>query len=82
MTDSRRTTPRRNAFTFGTLHLQDEAVACLVWDESDLGAQIELESPIAVPDQVRVATNPTAPVRPAQVAWRRGRRLGLTFLPL
>ncbi|MDP4021858.1 pilus assembly protein PilZ [Methylobacterium sp. NEAU 140] len=80
MLDDRRGAFRRNAFTFGAVTGIGPEIECLVWDATESGAQIEVADPDRVPDRFDLRLTVDAPARPVAVAWRRGRRLGLTFL--
>ena len=79
MTDDRRVAYRRNAFTFGALQVDAGEIGCLVWDATETGAQIEVEEPHAVPDRFSLRLEDGAAPRPATVAWRGGRRIGVAF---
>ena len=79
MTENRRGTFRKNAFTFGAVLLDGSEVSCLVWDATDVGAQIEVEDDQAVPDRFPLRVSAGTEPRPATVAWRRSRRIGIAF---
>ncbi len=79
MTENRRGTYRRNAFTFGALLLDRGEVGCLVWDANDTGAQIEVEDDQPVPDRFLLRLAAGSDPRPATVVWRRSRRIGIAF---
>jgi hypothetical protein len=79
MADDRRGAHRRNAFTFGAVQIGGSETACLVWDATEAGAQIEVEAPDALPDRFGLRLRADAPARPATVAWRRSRRIGVAF---
>ncbi|KQS74571.1 MULTISPECIES: hypothetical protein [Methylobacterium] len=79
MTENRRGTFRKNAFTFGAVLLDGGEVSCLVWDATDVGAQIEVEDDQAVPDRFALRVSTGTEPRPATVAWRRSRRIGIAF---
>nr|WP_042672290.1 hypothetical protein [Methylobacterium sp. B34] len=79
MTENRRGTFRKNAFTFGAVLLDGGEVSCLVWDATDVGAQIEVENDQAVPDRFALRVSTGTEPRPATVAWRRSRRIGIAF---
>ena len=79
MTEDRRGTFRRNAFTFGTLLLPRGEVGCLVWDATETGAQIEVEDGEAVPDRFPLRLTADGDPREATVAWRQSRRIGIAF---
>ena len=79
MAEDRRGAPRRNAFTIGAVETGDGSRECLVWDSSETGALIEIDEPGLLPETVAVRVTAEAPLRPATVAWREGKRVGLTF---
>ena len=79
MTEDRRGTFRRNAFTFGSLLLAHGEVSCLVWDATETGAQIEVEDGQPVPDRFPLRLTTDGDPRPVTVAWRRSRRIGIAF---
>lgn len=80
MSEERRGSYRRNAFTFGTVEGEDGEIDCLVWDVTQAGALIEIEQSVDLPEQVRVRLKPQTAMREANVAWQRGKRAGLTFV--
>lgn len=79
MTEDRRSAFRKNAFTFGALLLGGGEVDCLVWDATEVGAQIEVEKPQSVPERFSLRLSEGADPRPAAVAWRRRHRIGIAF---
>lgn len=79
MTENRRGAFRKNAFTFGSLLLASGEVGCLVWDATDTGAQIEVADDQTVPDRFSLRLTADGDPRPAAVAWRRDRRIGIAF---
>jgi hypothetical protein len=81
MSDNRRLEPRKNAFRFGSLFYDGLAspLDCLVWDESELGAMIEVETPDVVPERFSLSSGPDNPQRNCVVVRRHGRRLGVSF---
>lgn len=79
MTDDRRVAYRKNAFTFGALTMEEGEIGCLVWDANETGAQIEVEEPHSVPDRFALRLQDGSAPQWATVAWRRSRRIGITF---
>ncbi|GLS42092.1 pilus assembly protein PilZ [Methylobacterium brachythecii] len=81
MTDNRRLEPRTNAFLFGSILLDDLSSQrdCLVWDESQIGAMIEVAGSEEIPDRFSLAIGPHRRARPCAVVRRDGRRLGVVF---
>ncbi|KQP91055.1 pilus assembly protein PilZ [Methylobacterium sp. Leaf113] len=82
MEQNRRAARRSDAFRIGSLALDvgTSAIDCLVWNQSETGAQIEVESPAAVPDQFTLMMSAYAKPRRCHVVWRDGRKLGITFV--
>lgn len=57
------------------------ARACLVLDLSTSGAKISIDDPSAVHTKLRLSfTRDGAKGRHCEVAWRRGRTMGLKFI--
>lgn len=79
MTEDRRGAFRKNAFTFGAVLLTRGEIGCLVWDATEAGAQIEVEDGEPVPDRFSIRLTAGGDPRPASVAWRRSRRIGIAF---
>lgn len=79
MSDDRRGTYRRNAFTFGAVETAEGEIGCLVWDVNESGALIEIESEVDLPETLRARLAPEAEYREATLAWQRGKRAGLAF---
>ncbi|MCJ2053582.1 PilZ domain-containing protein [Methylobacterium sp. J-070] len=79
MTENRRGAFRSNAFTFGALLLAGGEVGCLVWDATEAGAQIEVPDDQPVPDRFPLRLTEGGVPRPATVAWRLHRRIGIAF---
>ncbi|GEP10073.1 pilus assembly protein PilZ [Methylobacterium gnaphalii] len=81
MTDNRRLEPRKNAFLFGSIYLDERPLQldCLVWDESQCGAMIEVSEPGQIPDRFNLAIGPHRRPRICTVVRRDGRRLAVVF---
>lgn len=81
MTDNRRLEPRKNAFRFGSLAIDGQTGArdCLVWDESDTGAMIEVSTEEPIPDRFSLTIGEHHRPRACSVMRRDGRRLGVVF---
>ncbi|KQO59943.1 pilus assembly protein PilZ [Methylobacterium sp. SD274] len=81
MTTNRRSASRKDAFRIGALSFGNDRpdIDCLVWDQSETGAQIEVEVPEAVPDEFILVMTAYAKPRACTVVWRRDRKLGVAF---
>jgi len=73
-----RIAPRRRILKAGTIESGD-GIACHVKNLSDTGAQLELLSPLYVPDRFTLAVPSDQLRRDCHVVWRRERRLGVAF---
>ncbi|WP_264046640.1 pilus assembly protein PilZ [Methylobacterium flocculans] len=82
MEENRRGSRRSDAFRIGSLApgVNAAEIDCLVWDQSETGAQIEVETPDGVPDAFVLSMTAYARPRHCRVVWRRGRKLGITFV--
>lgn len=83
MEENRRGARRADAFRIGSLMAETDAVSidCLVWDQSETGALIEVEAGETVPDLFTLNMSAYARPRQCQVVWRRDRKLGIHFVP-
>lgn len=83
MTTNRRSASRKDSFRIGALTFSDHRpdIDCLVWDQSETGAQIEVETPDSVPDAFTLVMHAYAKPRPCTVVWRRARKIGVAFAP-
>lgn len=81
MTDDRRLELRKNAFRFGSLQFDglSDRHECLVWDESENGAMIEVSTPDSIPDRISLTIGEHRRPRSGTVVRREGRRLGVVF---
>ena len=81
MTTNRRRASRKGAFRIGALSFAGERadIDCLVWDQSETAAQIEVETPDEVPDEFILVMTAYAKPRACTVVWRRDRKLGVAF---
>jgi len=80
--ENRRGARRADAFRIGSLRArpEDAEIDCLVWDQSETGAQLEVETPESVPDAFTLSMTAYAKPRRCEVVWRRGRKLGIRFV--
>ncbi|ACL61838.1 hypothetical protein [Methylobacterium nodulans] len=77
----RRKAYRMDAFKLGQIVLQDRGpVDCLVWNRTPLGAMLEIEPEDEVPQRFRLVVASLLIDRPCLVRWRRGRKLGVSFV--
>ncbi|KAB1072945.1 pilus assembly protein PilZ [Methylobacterium planeticum] len=78
----RRAAVRRDALVFGRLffHEAPQMHDCLVWTASELGALIEVEPGIDVPDRFHAVIPSLGIDRDAMIVWRDGRRIGVAYI--
>lgn len=81
MEANRRGTRRTDAFRIGAIVFGDPPVSvdCLVWDQSETGAQIELQTVDDIPGTFVLTVTAYARPRPCEVIWRRDRKVGVRF---
>ena len=77
----RRRVPRQKSFLRGCLYFDKRrgALDCLIRDISDLGARIIFSENVTVPDTVELHIPQRNKTLRAQVQWRRGDEIGLSF---
>ena len=76
-TEQRRAGARRRVLKSGAIEFGNEAIACTVRNLSPQGACIEVNSPLWFPDRFTLAVDGQR--WPCRIAWKKQRRLGLTF---
>jgi hypothetical protein len=80
MVERRRVT-RQKSFLRGCIYFDKRrgALDCLIRDISDLGARIIFSENVTVPDSVELHIPQRHKTLRAQVQWRRGDEIGLSF---
>ncbi len=73
-----RIAPRRRILKAGTIESGD-GIACNVKNLSETGAQLEVLSPLYVPDRFTLAVPSDQLKRRCHVVWRKQRLLGVAF---
>lgn len=82
MPDERRRQPRRNGFKTGSIFVGDRSneVDCLVWNLSDFGALVEIETGTELPSHFRLIASSLLIDRECKIIWRDGRKIGVAFV--
>jgi hypothetical protein len=82
MPEERRRQPRRNGFKTGSIFVDDspEEVDCLVWNLSDFGALLEVETGTELPSKFRLIAAFLFIDRECKTIWRDGRKIGVAFV--
>jgi hypothetical protein len=63
----------------GTISFQGAGIDCKVHNISIGGANLELESPVAIPDSFDLVIDAENGKQHCHVVWRRDRRIGVAF---
>jgi PilZ domain-containing protein len=63
----------------GKIEFGSSAIDCIVRNLSETGAALEIESPIGVPERFELFVPQDRSRRPADVVWRKERRIGIRF---
>jgi hypothetical protein len=79
--DEKRIAPRNRVLKAGSISLSGGgAIDCTVRNMSSTGAALDVESPIGVPDDFKLVIEADHFSRSAHVQWRKGKRIGVTFI--
>ena len=71
--------PRRRALKARSITLGGSAIDCIVRNVSEIGAALEVASPLYIPDRFTLVVQTNQLMRPCHVVWRRERRIGVAF---
>jgi hypothetical protein len=74
-----RAATRRRTFKAGTIEFGGGAIDCLVRNISETGAQLEVISPLYVPNRFTLYIVSDELKQPCRVVWKREKRLGVRF---
>ena len=76
-----RISPRRRSLKGGKIvfNLRSSVISCGIVNLSETGACLEVQSAIGIPNLFELKFEPGGEWRICQVAWRRQRRIGVTF---
>jgi hypothetical protein len=81
MSDQRRS-PRLRTIKGGLIMFGSaSAIECIIRNMSDTGAALEVKSLAGIPDRFTLLIRPELIKRRCYVAWRKGRRIGVAFVP-
>lgn len=80
--EERRKAPRRRVLKTGKISFdRGESLDCVVRNISEAGACLELNSRVTIPNDFTLTIKTDKLMRPCQVIWRAGRRIGVRFQP-
>ena len=78
--DERRKESRRRTLKAGTIAFNRAGgISCTVRNVSDAGANLEVVSPVGIPDDFTLVIESDHVLRQCHVRWRTGNRIGVTF---
>ena len=75
----RRTQPRQRVFKAGTIEFDGATVACTIRNISQIGAGIEVASPIGIPHEITLNIVSCQARQHGFIVWRRKKRIGVAF---
>jgi hypothetical protein len=77
--ENSRAAPRHRILKAGSIEFNGGVVDCTVRNISDTGAALEVAAPLDVPDAFWLLISGDHTRRYCQVAWRRGKHIGVAF---
>jgi len=70
---------RRRTFKAGTIEFGGGGIDCIVKNLSETGAQLEVVSPLYIPDRFTLFILSDQFKQPCRVVWKREKRMGVRF---
>lgn len=77
--DEGRKAPRHRVLKAGTISFGGAGISCTVRNFSDMGAALDVTSPIGIPHEFVLIVKADNSTRQCRVVWRKERRIGVTF---
>ena len=77
--ENHRVAPRHRVLKAGSIEFNGGTIDCTIRNVSDTGAQLEVASPLGIPDSFWLVISGSHTPRHCRVAWRSDRRLGVAF---
>ena len=77
--ENHRVAPRHRVLKAGSIEFNGGVIDCTIRNVSDTGAQLEVASPLGIPDSFWLVIPGSPTPRHCRVAWRSDRRLGVAF---
>jgi hypothetical protein len=77
--ENKRAAPRQRVLKAGTIEFNGGTIDCVVRNISQTGAALEVASPIDIPNEFNLLISGDYTSQQCQVAWRREKRIGVTF---
>ena len=79
MSTERRTTFRQRVLKAGTIEFGGGAIDCTIRNWSAPGAALDVTRPVGIPAHFTLFVPADGRHRACRVAWRKDRRIGVTF---
>lgn len=70
---------RHRVLKAGTIEFGGSAINCMVRNMSNLGAALDVPSPIGIPDHFTLILQADGHHAPCHVIWRKEKRIGIAF---
>ena len=77
--EEHRTAPRHRVLKAGTIEFGGGAIDCTVKNISEIGAALEVVTPLYIPDRFTLFVLRDHLKRRCRVIWRREKRIGVRF---
>jgi hypothetical protein len=77
--DEKRTAPRHRVLKAGTIEFGGGAIDCTVRNISNVGAALDVNSPIGIPDHFTLVLPADGQHIACHVVWRKQNRIGIKF---
>ena len=80
--EEHRAAPRRRVLKAGTISFGGGgAISCTIRNLSEVGAALDVESPVGIPDQLTLSIEAEHSSRHCRVVWRKEKKIGVRFVP-
>jgi hypothetical protein len=77
--NEKRAAQRYRVLKAGKIEFGSSAINCMVRNITELGAMIEVTSPIGIPDRFTLALQTDGQRKYCQIVWRNDKRIGVAF---
>ena len=75
----KRVFPRHRVLKAGTIEFDGGAINCMVRNMSNIGAALDVNSPVGIPEHFTLVFPADGLHMPCRVAWRKEKRIGVAF---
>jgi hypothetical protein len=77
--NEKRAAQRNRVLKAGKIEFGSSAINCMVRNITELGAMIDLTSPIGIPDHFTLALQADGLRKYCRIVWRNDKRIGVAF---